>query len=288
MSVVEARELAVRAHADQLDRDGSFHIAHVARVAERVPGKPSFQRVAWLHDVVEDTALAVEDLALPDAEREAIALLTHDEREPYEQYVERLAVAAGRAGDLARSIKEADMLDNLRRCANAHDEAVAQYGRALARLWSAASRSGSEAPPASTWSSSTDTAGAAAITVKRVCLDDRARVLLCLNHRGEWELPGGRPNPGENYPDCLTREVQEETGLLAAVGSLITAYPYEVLPYRWVHVVVYGCDLDGSVATPPSPEHDEIDFFSAGGLDELPLAEGYRHAISAWLATTPR
>jgi 8-oxo-dGTP pyrophosphatase MutT (NUDIX family) len=285
MSVVEAREFAIRAHGDQRDRDGSFHIAHVARVAERVPREPSFQRVAWLHDVVEDTALAVEDLALPAVEREAIALLTHDEREPYQQYVERLAGAAGQAGDLARSIKEADMLDNLRRCADAQDEAVAQYGRALARLWSAGSRSGSEDPSAGTWPSSSDTAGAAEVTIKGVCLDDGGRVLLCLNHRGDWELPGGRPNPGESYPDCLAREIQEETGLRAAVRSLITAYPYEVLPDRWVHVLVYGCDLDGSASTRPSPEHDDVDFFSVGGLDELPVAEGYRHAISSWLAT---
>jgi (p)ppGpp synthase/HD superfamily hydrolase len=137
ISVVQARELAVRAHADQRDRDGSFHIAHVARVAEGVPGEAPYQRVAWLHDAVEDCALTVEELPLPDAERGAIALLTHDEREPYQQYIERLVMAAGQAGVLARSVKEADMLDNLRRCAEARDEAVAQYGRALARLRSA-------------------------------------------------------------------------------------------------------------------------------------------------------
>jgi len=39
MSVTEARRLAVRKHENQRDRDGSFHIAHVARVAERVPSR---------------------------------------------------------------------------------------------------------------------------------------------------------------------------------------------------------------------------------------------------------
>ena len=46
MSVAQALELAVRAHADQRDRDGSFHIGHVARVAEAVPGDDAHQRVA--------------------------------------------------------------------------------------------------------------------------------------------------------------------------------------------------------------------------------------------------
>jgi 8-oxo-dGTP diphosphatase len=281
MSVVEARELAVRAHGDQRDRDGSFHIAHVARTAERVPAAAAFQRVAWLHDVGEDSALVVEALALPQVEREAIALLTHDEREPYHQYIEQLATAAGQAGVLARAIKEADMLDNLRRCADAHDKAVAQYGRALARLWSA----GSETPDSD---GSPGSVGVAGLTVKGVCSDDRTRVLLCLNDRGEWELPGGRPNPGESYPDCVTREIQEETGLHTSVRSLITAYPYEVLPGRWVHVLVYGCDLRDPSPVQHSAEHRAVDFFSASELDELPVADGYRHAISGWLGTSAR
>jgi hypothetical protein len=138
MSVIEARELAVRVHADQRDRDGSFHIRHVARVAEAVPADDAHQRVAWLHDVLEDSDLSREDLGgqLEADELDALYLLTHsDPDEPYDNYVERIIGAPGAAGDLARAIKQADMLDNLRRCARDHDPAVAQYGRALGALW---------------------------------------------------------------------------------------------------------------------------------------------------------
>ena len=110
MSVTEARELAIRAHGDQRDRDGSLHIDHVARVAEAVEPSAQCQRVAWLHDVLEDSELGAEAL-------------------------ERLPKAEGDAGRLARAVKEADMLDNLRRCVLARDPAVGQYGEALARLW---------------------------------------------------------------------------------------------------------------------------------------------------------
>ena len=140
MSVTEARELAVRTHADQRDRDGSFHIAHVARVAQAVPADDSHQRLAWLHDVIEDSELTAHDLSdqLTADEHEALRLLTHDEPEArYDNYVARIIGAPGAAGDLARVIKEADMLDNLRRCARDRDPAVAQYGRALAALWTA-------------------------------------------------------------------------------------------------------------------------------------------------------
>jgi (p)ppGpp synthase/HD superfamily hydrolase len=55
MSVMEARELAVREHTDQRNRDGSLHVDHVARVADGVPLAAAYQRAAWLHDVLEDS-----------------------------------------------------------------------------------------------------------------------------------------------------------------------------------------------------------------------------------------
>lgn len=138
MTVTEARALAVQAHSDQRDRDGSFHIAHVARVAETVPADDSQQRVAWLHDVVEDSQLSFSDLVdrLAGDELEALRLLTHDDpNQTYEAYVEAIVGAPGEAGVLARTIKQADLLDNLARCARDRDPAVSQYGLALGALW---------------------------------------------------------------------------------------------------------------------------------------------------------
>jgi hypothetical protein len=144
MTVTEARAVAVEAHGDQRDRDGTFHIQHVARVAEGVPRSDAHQRVAWLHDVLEDTDVAADALAsrLPAVELEALRLLTHDGDDPYDDYVERIAGAEGEAGSLARAVKEADMLDNLRRCVLARDPAVAKYGRGLEALWQRAPATG--------------------------------------------------------------------------------------------------------------------------------------------------
>src|SRR5207302_10175320 len=50
------------------------------------------------------------------------------------------------------------------------------------------------------------------ISVKGVLIHQH-RVLLLLNERGEWDLPGGRPDPGEDHRAALEREVREETGL---------------------------------------------------------------------------
>ncbi len=41
----------------------------------------------------------------------------------------------------------------------------------------------------------------------------RRHVLLVLNDRDQWELPGGRLERGESPVLCVEREIHEETGL---------------------------------------------------------------------------
>ena len=139
MTVQEAHELAVRAHGDQRDRDGSLHIDHVARVVGRLAAVEAHQRVGWLHDVIEDTETDPDLLraSLPDDEWAALVLLTRGGEQTYEAYVEAIARAGGNEGRIARAVKEADARDNLERCVAARDPAVARYGAVLARLWAA-------------------------------------------------------------------------------------------------------------------------------------------------------
>jgi ADP-ribose pyrophosphatase YjhB (NUDIX family) len=119
------------------------------------------------------------------------------------------------------------------------------------------------------------------LSVKGVCLDDAGRVLVCRNWRRGWELPGGRPLLGEQLGDCLVREVREETGLEVSVCDLLTAYPFEVLPGRWVEIVAYGCEPAGDLAPMTSAEHAQVGFRP---LDQLgaELPDGYREAVLLW------
>ena len=94
------------------------------------------------------------------------------------------------------------------------------------------------------------------ISVKGVLVRE-GHVLLLLNERGEWDLPGGRPDPGEDWPAALVREVREETGLQAEVDRPLDEHLFEVLPARFVRIVPYACRLLGAGDVTLSHEHLE-------------------------------
>ena len=121
------------------------------------------------------------------------------------------------------------------------------------------------------------------MTVKAVCLTADGRVLLCRNHRGEWELPGGRPDLGEPFQDCAVREVREETGLDITVDRLIGVQPFEVTPGAWVDVVAYDCVLAAGAAAETlqaSTEHTRVAFLDPCAVPDAELPQAYRDLIA--------
>ena len=110
--VDRAAELARVAHAGQFRRDGvTPYIRHPEAVASRVAGDPVAEAVAWLHDVLEDTDLTLDDLREHQMPAEVIAgvvALTRKGDIGYERDLSRI-----KADPLARKVKVADMLSNL-------------------------------------------------------------------------------------------------------------------------------------------------------------------------------
>jgi hypothetical protein len=109
-----AQQIACASHAGQRTRFGDSVVEHLKRVANAVP--PEARALAWMHDLLELTPLRREELrarGMTAVEESALGLLTRGRFEPYEAYIHRIAVATGASGELARTVKLADLDDHL-------------------------------------------------------------------------------------------------------------------------------------------------------------------------------
>jgi 8-oxo-dGTP pyrophosphatase MutT (NUDIX family) len=116
------------------------------------------------------------------------------------------------------------------------------------------------------------------VSLRAVLFTPDGKVLL-LSDRDEWDLPGGRIEPGESSYDCLVREVKEELNLDVEVGRLVHAHQFEDVSGHYVFVVTYHCSVIGSFTPKLSPEHHGIEYFAPEQLPQN-LAIGFRAAIT--------
>src|SRR5258706_6438178 len=119
------------------------------------------------------------------------------------------------------------------------------------------------------------------VSIKGVLIE-AGRVVLLENERSEWELPGGRLEPGETPENCLTREFSEELAAAIDVAGILDCWVYEVLPQREVLIVTYGGTRRDRAPLRISDEHRRVGLFALCEIEALPMPEGYRRSIRAW------
>lgn len=134
----KARLMATRAHACQSDKASLAYIEHPRRVVGHlVAPSPAEATVAWLHDVVEDTGVTLDEVEQEFGTQVAAAVdaMSHRVGEPILADYDRV-----KANPLALTVKTADLADNtdperLRLLAPAlRDRLEAKYARAREAL----------------------------------------------------------------------------------------------------------------------------------------------------------
>lgn len=125
ISIEETLRIALEAHTGQKDLDGNPAILHPLAVG--LMGRTDAEiRAGFLHDVVEDSSINLDDLknrGVEDDVLTALALLSHDkEKVGYFEYVKNI-IASGNV--TAIHVKFNDLRHNLQRGKDSYEAAVA-------------------------------------------------------------------------------------------------------------------------------------------------------------------
>jgi len=111
MSTIEkAIELAAREHAGDTDKAGEPYLYHPLRLMFSV-SKPFEKMAAVLHDIVEDTAITLNDLRAMDFPEEVVTAVDALTKRDGEGRMDAAKRAA--ANDIALIVKLADVTDNM-------------------------------------------------------------------------------------------------------------------------------------------------------------------------------
>jgi 8-oxo-dGTP diphosphatase len=105
--------------------------------------------------------------------------------------------------------------------------------------------------------------GAAIVRHGKVLAQQRA---WPADHAGQWELPGGRVEEGEDDQAALARECLEELDVAVSVGDRVG----DDVPLPGGKVLrIYAASLVSSADEPRAVEHKDVRWISSGDLDDL-------------------
>lgn len=129
-----AAEIAYNAHMGQRDKAGMPYIFHPYHVAEQMKDEAA-ACTALLHDVAEDTAVTLDDLAkeFPPEIIGALRLLTHDPKDDYMDYVAKI-----KKNPIARAVKIEDLKHNSDISRMSEDSPLYERALALRKKYAAA------------------------------------------------------------------------------------------------------------------------------------------------------
>ena len=110
-----------------------------------------------------------------------------------------------------------------------------------------------------------------------VIRDEKGKILLLHRKtakRVQWEIPGGKIDPGEDPRTTAVREVREETGAEVKIVRHLGEKSFEEDLYTMVYTWYLATVVKGTPSVREPETHDRCEFFS---LSEL---GGMEHELS--------
>jgi 8-oxo-dGTP diphosphatase len=125
-------------------------------------------------------------------------------------------------------------------------------------------------------------------------IEREGRILICRRkadqpHPLKWEFPGGKVEPDEAPEQALTRELEEELGIRAAVGREITRYRFAYPAKSPIEPIFYR--IRSYMGEPENRIFQEMRWEPPAGLTRFDFLEGdieFIRGISDFLAESGR
>ncbi len=111
------------------------------------------------------------------------------------------------------------------------------------------------------------------IVVTAGILRKDGRILICRRPAGKrlagvWEFPGGKMEPGETPEECLKRELREELGFEARIGTIFDAR----IEREFREFIILYYDVEVASGVPRALEHAEARYVTKEELSEYRFA----------------
>lgn len=116
-------------------------------------------------------------------------------------------------------------------------------------------------------------------------LPDGRIVLIRRRDDGHWALPGGMVDWGEDIPNTVHRELEEETGLqLVKIRRLVGVYSSPDRDPR-IHsiCIVVEAEVQGTMAIQDTLEVAEIQAFPVNSLPQEPMSHDHFRQLQDYL-----
>ena len=110
--------------------------------------------------------------------------------------------------------------------------------------------------------------------VTAVVIQSNRVLLMQSKDNGQWYLPGGSTDPGEQPADAIVREVEEETGVIVEPTRIVGVYADPQSRYAngdtvWYVSTIFACNVVGGAARANDDEAMDVRFFSPESLPAM-------------------
>ncbi|CAI0773591.1 CTP pyrophosphohydrolase [Serratia proteamaculans] len=125
------------------------------------------------------------------------------------------------------------------------------------------------------------------IDVVAAIIEKNGKILLAQRDAGSdqaglWEFPGGKVEAGESQPQALARELEEELGIVASVGSYVASNQWQqseriIRLHAW-RVATFSGELQNRC-------HSDFVWLAPEQAFDYPLAPADVPLLTAYIAT---